>query len=109
MRILVLGIDGMIGHKIAQSLSNNYEIIGSTRKDLSLQSIGLNDGSLYKKDFIKDDYRSFFNEISPDVIINCIGILIFTMSTIPKAQTIQNAQTIKTIYFMIVGHMVLMK
>ena len=74
MRILILGIDGMIGHKIAQSLSNNYQIIGSTRKDLSLQSIGLNDGSLYKKDFIKDDYNSFFNEISPDVIINCIGI-----------------------------------
>ena len=74
MRILVLGIDGMIGHKIAQSLSNDYEIIGSTRKDVNLQSIGLNDGSLYKKDFIKDDYNSFFNKISPDVIINCIGI-----------------------------------
>ena len=74
MKILILGIDGMIGHKIAQSLSKDYEIIGSTRKDVNLQSIGLKNGSLYKKDFIKDDHKSFFNNISPDVIINCIGI-----------------------------------
>lgn len=74
MKILISGIDGMIGHKIAQSLSKDYEIIGSTRKDINLQSIGLKDGSLYKKDFIEDDHKSFFNNISPDVIINCIGI-----------------------------------
>ena len=74
MKILILGIDGMIGHKIAQSLSKDYEIIGTTRKGVNLQSIGLKDGSLYKKDFIEDDHNSFFNNISPDVIINCIGI-----------------------------------
>ena len=42
MRILILGIDGMIGHKIAQSLSQDYEVIGSTRKDVNHQKIGLN-------------------------------------------------------------------
>ena len=74
MRILILGIDGMIGHKIAQSLSQDYEVIGSTRKDVNHQKIGLNNCLLYKKDFIIDDQNVFFNKISPDVIINCIGI-----------------------------------
>ena len=32
MRILILGIDGMIGHKIAQSLSDDFIITGTTRK-----------------------------------------------------------------------------
>ena len=74
MKILILGIDGMIGHKIAQSLSYNYQVIGSTRKDLNIQNIGLQKGLLYKKDFLKDDYNTFLNQILPDVIINCIGV-----------------------------------
>jgi len=74
MKILILGIDGMIGHKIAQSLSNDYEIVGSTKKDINLQNIGLQNGFLYKKDFIENDQNTFFNKIAPDVIINCIGI-----------------------------------
>ena len=74
MRILILGIDGMIGHKIAQSLSYDYEVIGSTRKDINFQKIGLYKGLLYKKDFLEYDYNSFLNKILPDVIINCIGI-----------------------------------
>ena len=76
MKILILGIDGMIGHKIAQSLNNNFDVIGSLRKDINSQSLGLKNCSLFKRDFLVDNFISFFNKISPDVIINCVGITI---------------------------------
>ena len=74
MRILILGIDGMIGHKIAQSLSYDYEVIGSSRKNINLEDIGLTKGLLFNNDFLKNDYDTFLNKILPDIIINCIGI-----------------------------------
>ncbi len=74
MKVLILGIDGMIGHKIAQSLSNDFVLFGSTRKNITIDSIGLKSCSLAYYDFlIKDDF-SIFENINPDVIINCIGI-----------------------------------
>ena len=74
MKVLILGIDGMIGHKIAQSLSRDFVLFGSTRKNITIDSIGLKSCCLVHHDFlIKDDF-SIFEEINPDVIINCIGI-----------------------------------
>ena len=74
MKVLVLGIDGMIGHKIAQSIQNNYELIGTSRKDLKNQDIGLNQGRIVKHDFLKHNLESLLKNVSPSVIINCVGI-----------------------------------
>ena len=35
MKVLILGSDGMIGHKIAQSLNDDCELILSSRKSIS--------------------------------------------------------------------------
>jgi len=74
MKVLILGIDGMIGHKIAQSLSHDFILFGSTRKNINIDAIGLDKGSLIHHDFLIDDNFSIFENIKPDVIINCIGI-----------------------------------
>ena len=74
MKVLVLGIDGMIGHKIAQSIQNNYELIGTSRKDIKNQDIGLNQGKIVKYDFLKHNLESLLKNVSPSVIINCVGI-----------------------------------
>ena len=74
MKVLVLGIDGMVGHKIAQSLTNNFEVFGSSRKKIKIQEIGLDKALILNHDFLKDDYNSLFNKINPDYIINCIGL-----------------------------------
>tara|TARA_X000000950_G_scaffold271686_1_gene353164 strand:- start:5548 stop:6417 length:870 start_codon:yes stop_codon:yes gene_type:complete len=74
MKVLVLGIDGMIGHKIAQSIQNNYELIGTSRRDLKNQDIGLNQGKIVKHDFLKHNLVSLLKNVSPTVIINCVGI-----------------------------------
>lgn len=76
MKILITGIDGMIGHKIAQSLSQDFYVIGSTRKNIKPLDLGINKCKLVKHDFLIDDTEKFLENIKPDVIINCVGITI---------------------------------
>ena len=74
MKVLILGSDGMIGHKIAQSLNDNCELILSSRKSISLDTIGLKRGKILLHDLITDNLDSMLKKIFPDLIINCAGI-----------------------------------
>jgi len=86
----------MIGHKIAQVLEINNEVIGTSRKKISPRDLGINKATILNKDFIIDPSLDFISEIMPDVIINCAGIttrrinasnnnhLSFINSTLPK-------------------------
>ena len=51
MKILISGIDGMIGHKIGQSLSKDFDIIGTTRKNIKPLDIGITNCKLISHDF----------------------------------------------------------
>ena len=76
MKILILGGDGMIGHKLAQVLSvQNHEIVISIRekKDLTLKSIS-SKSKVFFNDFLKDNILDFLDKVNPDIIINAIGI-----------------------------------
>ena len=77
MKILVLGADGMIGHKIAQILINHqYDIILNSRSRSaflkktfpSAQVIG------FDLSFIK--IKELLNNLNPELIINAVGITI---------------------------------
>jgi len=74
MKVLILGIDGMIGHKIAQSLIQDFEVYGSSRKKLDIKDIKLKNGKIVFHDFLVHDLENLLSQIYPDVIINCIGI-----------------------------------
>ena len=76
MKIFILGIDGMIGHKIAQSLANDFMIVGSTRKKINNTDIGIKKCDLVTHDFIKDNTLNLLDHIKPNIIINCIGVTI---------------------------------
>ena len=76
MKILILGIDGMIGHKIAQSLSEDFILTGSTRKNISNSDIGIKNCNLITHNFITDNTLTLLDNINPDIIINCVGITI---------------------------------
>ena len=76
MRVLILGIDGMIDHKIAQSLSKDHQLIGSSRKKIKPEDLGLKKCNLIFHDFCKHNTLNLLNETIPDVIINCAGITI---------------------------------
>ena len=86
----------MIGHKIAQVLEIYNEVIGTSRKGISSNDLGMTKATILNKDFIVDESLDFISEIMPDVIINCVGIttrrinesniddLSFINSTLPK-------------------------
>ena len=73
MRILILGADGMIGHKIAQSLED-FELILASRKSISSKSIGVINGKMVLHNLITDSLDLLLDSTTPDIIINCAGI-----------------------------------
>jgi len=78
MKILILGGDGMIGHKMIQVLSNlNHQIIVSIReqRELTKQCFS-SQVKVFFIDFLKENVVTFLNVVKPDVIINATGITI---------------------------------
>lgn len=61
MRILVLGMNGMLGRYVYNYLIDDYEVVGTTRNEL--------DASTISKNVLVSSIRS------GDVVINCIGII----------------------------------
>ncbi|NHJ84791.1 MAG: SDR family oxidoreductase [Asgard group archaeon] len=79
MRILILGLTGMLGHMLARKLSSDFEIFGSVRSNKISKKIVKN---FPQVEFITDIHaerldgiKKKISEIKPDVIINCIGII----------------------------------
>ena len=80
LRVLVLGSTGLIGHQVFKYLddSGNYEMYNiSYRKKLNKDSILCN---------VRNEEKviSLIKSINPNIIINCIGILIKGASTNPQ-------------------------
>jgi len=75
MRVLVLGGSGMLGHKMFQVLSEDFETFATFRN--------FNNLLIYKPNQIIDnvDAMSFVTvacalaKVKPDVVINCIGVI----------------------------------
>lgn len=79
MKILVLGITGLIGNKFFRSFSNNqaYEVYGTIRNTRDLDHFNPN---VHKNIFDNinaeslEDLKITISTLNPEVIINCIGI-----------------------------------
>jgi len=77
MKIVIFGANGMLGHKLFQILIENfnYEVFGTIR---SQQELKYFNKSVKKKIICgiktEADFENVFKKISPDLIINCIGI-----------------------------------
>lgn len=71
-KVIILGALGMAGHIMAQYLdeTNEYEVFGIART---------NDTKYIKKELDVqkfEELEKYFEEIKPDIVINCIGILV---------------------------------
>ena len=71
-KVIILGALGMAGHIMAQYLdeTNEYEVFGLART---------NDTKYIKKELDAQNFEElekYFEEIKPDIVINCIGILV---------------------------------
>lgn len=76
MRILILGADGMIGHKLAQNLENDFDLTVTSRKKIYKEDLGLIRSSIKNIDLYKENFYQLLDSLKPDIIINCAGITI---------------------------------
>jgi dTDP-4-dehydrorhamnose reductase len=86
-KVLVLGSTGLIGHQVYNYLQNNsdYEILNiSYRKKL-------NDKTIICDIREEETFLDMVANINPDIIINCIGILIGGANENPENAIFINA------------------
>jgi dTDP-4-dehydrorhamnose reductase len=75
MKVLVLGIYGMLGHKMAMLLDKNHEVYGTCRSTYNIDIIS---SDRVISNVYADDINSVLTAIQktmPDVVINCIGLI----------------------------------
>ena len=72
-RVLILGKDGMLGTMVSSYLTSlkDYEIYLTSRRD---EDIDLDD-NIRKFDVSTDSLDGLVNDINPDFLINCIGVI----------------------------------
>lgn len=76
MKILILGMNGMVGHKLCQVMSPSHEVYGTTRKAYGTSI------ERYQCEIINSiDAHDVFpltrvmKGIKPNVVVNCIGVV----------------------------------
>lgn len=98
MIVMILGVSGMLGHKIFQELQPLHHVIGTVRKDPKDSQIH----NILKNPLLIGNINAlFFNslekvvcEVNPDVIINCIGII----KQLPEAKDPIKSITINALF-----------
>lgn len=79
MRVLILGVSGMLGHKLWQSYEGRFDTWGTVRSDPARY-----DGyDLFDRDRLLGGVDAFrfdtmvraLSVVQPDVVVNCIGII----------------------------------
>jgi dTDP-4-dehydrorhamnose reductase len=78
MRILVLGITGMLGNAVFRFLSNidQYKVFGTTRTKSTFCHLGINRSIISDVNIANyDSIVHSFAIAQPDVVINCVGIV----------------------------------
>lgn len=78
MKILILGVSGLIGHQLLKKLNPYFKVYGTLSKSKKYY----NNLTLFESDNIIDrvDANNFLliidllNDLNPDVILNCIGV-----------------------------------
>jgi dTDP-4-dehydrorhamnose reductase len=84
MRILLLGVTGMLGHKLWQRYKDRYETWATVRGGLDRLAqfdLFISDRILPGIDVLDfDSIVNVFQRVRPDVVINCVGITDFRSS-----------------------------
>jgi len=78
MRIIILGVSGLIGHKLLQKLHTSFEVYGTLHKsktqygNIPLFSEGNIVESVDVTEF--ELLKETLHTVNPDVILNCVGV-----------------------------------
>ena len=78
-RVLVLGADGMLGHKLFLGLQSGFDVVGSVRSAMAdVAGFGLFDprNTLFARDMASEAVLlRTLDEVAPDIVVNAIGIV----------------------------------
>lgn len=80
MKILILGVSGMLGSTIFRYFLSlkNYEVKGTVRDTSAKKLFNLNERSFIVPGYSVYDenvFHQLFNDYRPDIVINCIGLI----------------------------------
>jgi len=98
MKILILGADGMIGHKMAQSLSY-FDLYLNSRLHSNYLQEHFPNSTLINFDFLNQNIEDLLEKTLPDYVINAVGITIRRGATNNKETNFLNSQLPKKIDF----------
>lgn len=97
MKILVLGVTGMLGSTVFKFLSETHDVWGTLRNSSGKRffSKGLQEKIISNVDVLNnDELTSLLLKVRPDVIINCIGLI----KQLPSAKDPLVALPINTLF-----------
>lgn len=98
MKILILGADGMIGHKMAQSLIH-FDLYLNSRSHSNYLQEHFPNSTLSNFDFLNQNIEDLLEKTSPDYIINAVGITIRRGASDNEQTNLINSQLPKKINF----------
>ncbi len=79
MRVLILGGNGMLGHKLVQALGEDFETFAAIRREFSSVErfdIFDRDRTIAELDVTSPErLRQAIAQVRPDVVVNCVGII----------------------------------
>ena len=79
-KVVILGIEGMLGHTLGSVLSKNFEVIGTSRNLLnSTNTIRklLPNLNIYENLNVlnTDSLKNFIETAQPQYVVNCVGVI----------------------------------
>lgn len=78
MKVLILGGSGMLGHKLWQNFAKRFDVYATLRKSPAALPAGLFDPARMRLGVSTEDFdnvRRVFEELRPQVVVNCIGVI----------------------------------
>jgi dTDP-4-dehydrorhamnose reductase len=78
MKVLVLGVTGMLGSTVFKLLSESHNVWGTLRHPSGKQYFanGLHDKLICDVNVLdQDELVSLLSEVRPDIVINCVGLI----------------------------------
>jgi dTDP-4-dehydrorhamnose reductase len=78
MKVIILGVSGLIGHKLLQKLSTDFEVYGTLHREKSkYKNLALFSGQKIIENIDINEFdvlKGVLCAVNPDVILNCVGI-----------------------------------
>lgn len=95
-KLLIFGVSGLTGYKIAKSATQKYDVFGT----FNIRSLKLENWATYKLDLTnKDEVNKVFHEVKPDVVVNTTALHNVDYCEDNKdAATKVNTDAVKTLY-----------